>query len=214
MARRASNEVSQTGKKLSEAQIEAIHQLYAMTGNKAEVARLMKLGERTVHKYLKKMPEKEVAERRASVQRQLAGKVHLKANEIIDSITPEDMQKASLVQKTTAAAILIDKEKVIMEAERALTQAEGTNNLMMPNTIAGLVDGITGTIKRLGIIDIQFENKNPDLAEQVAAKLVAAEDVTEQAEVLTMDGLDGHESTEADPDSPRSSLEHDDVSGA
>jgi len=190
---RPAPDVPQKGRKLTTAQIEAIHQVYATCGNMAEVARVLRISKGTVNKYLRKIDDAEVVELRAKAQRELAGKIHYKAHEIIDSITPEDMAKASLLQKTTSAAIFVDKEAVINANERALTGGEQTSTLLTPQTVEALRSSIKGQLSRLRIVDVQFENKNPDLAEQVASKLAAAEDITDQAEVVTLDGLDGHE---------------------
>lgn len=48
------------------------------------------------------------------VQQRIAKKLDILAEKAIDSITEEDYRKASLVQKTTAAAIAIDKRQLLL----------------------------------------------------------------------------------------------------
>jgi hypothetical protein len=175
-------------------QEEMIHQMYAVCGNKREVARRLDLCEATVSNYLKKIPPSEVREARANAQVEMADRVHSKTISIIDSIGPEDIAKASLVQKVTAGAILIDKELVVRQNEISLRASESSNDLLIPEEIGPLVDGITNRIRRIKLLDIQFERSNPDLTQEVQEKLAKAEALAAaevvNAEVKSIDEFD------------------------
>lgn len=215
MSRRPKRKVRglQSGKAVSPKQKEQMLQLYGVEGNYTEVARLMRLSVSTVTKYIKQMladPDPQIAAARQRTARQLAGKVSRKANEVIDSITPEDMESGliknhdddgkltsarsygpSLMAKVTASAILTDKMKVLAELEEMLGSEQAENRLLTPGDIGSLVSGIRTKIKSMQFLNVQFEKDHPDLSQRAQAILEEAE-VIEATEVA-VDDFDGND---------------------
>lgn len=204
---------SQPGRALTDTQKEEIFQLFLLTGNKVEVARRMGLSEGAVRKHLKKVanetdPEFQAARKKARLE--LQQKVQAKANGILDSITPQDMESGripvmdddgnivrmieygpSLMQKVTAHAILVDKTKVIEDMNTAVEGERDSNALLMPNTVDALISGIKGKLKSIAILKADFQQEQPDLSQRIQSKLEEAV-LVEPIEVVDMDDLDGN----------------------
>jgi hypothetical protein len=108
--------------------------------------------------------------------------------EILDSIGPDDIESGlikkyddegnlvsakgygpSLMQKVTSAAILTDKLKVIEETKQAINKDHGQDAmaLPMPQDIESALLAIGDKVKRLRIMDVQFQDKAPELAAKV-----------------------------------------------
>lgn len=199
------------GKPLTGLQKEGIVQMYALCGNKTEVARHMGLSYPTVLTVLKEAEnDSQLQKARQRAMEDLAGKVQHKTNEVLESITPEDMESGlikkyddegnlvsvkgygpSLMQKVTSAAILTDKMKVIQETKQALEQdrAQDPNALPRPGDVAEAIKQIGDRVKRLQILDIQFADRNPDVAnklQDVAAK-ASLDERLEDAEFEELD---------------------------
>lgn len=176
------------GKKLSEIQREGIIQLYAITGNKREVARQMSVSERTVHNVLNDAKtQHELAAARAQATQELAGKAHAKASMLLDSITEDDLKNErieikdeagnitkilntgpTLMQKVTAGAIMVDKTKVLSELTRELQEGQGGQDSMpLPQDVDGAIRAIAQRVKRLRILQVDFKEDNPELAEKL-----------------------------------------------
>jgi hypothetical protein len=202
------------GRELSPAQQENIVQTFAVTNNVRETARQCRISEATAHKYIKKAVPSEIMAYRQKAMRELAGKAHKKAVQIIDSITPEDLESGrlpirdtqgeivgyrqfgpTLMQKVTSAAILTDKLEVLLRVEEALKEGQSQGELLIPSDVKALVHGIRGRIKRLRVLDVQFEEKNKDLSQRVQDKLEEVEALANaqeaDAEVLDFDNPGG-----------------------
>lgn len=214
MAKERPKGTSAPGQPISAKQREEIFQVYLLTGNKTETARRTGLAVKTVRIHLKQMeessdPEFQKFRRRATEE--LAGKVYGKATDILDNITPEDMQSGriemkddagnivrvveygpSLMQKVTAHAILVDKVKVLREVEHAMDEGAQDGGLLLPQTLEALKSGIRGKLKGLTFLNVQLEQEHPDLSQRVQAKLEEAETVVD-AEYIDITDFDNPE---------------------
>jgi len=194
----------QQGRKLTQLQREMIVQTYAITGNQAEVARQMHISTQSVAKVLKEA-ESDLALQKARTRAldEVAGRVHGKAVEIIDSISPDDIESGlikkyddegnlvsakgygpSLMQKVTSAAILTDKLKVIEETKKAIAQDhEGDPTKMpLPGDMQAALKQIGERVQRLRILDVQFAEHQPEIAQkvqEVAHKASLNEDIVD-----------------------------------
>lgn len=168
---------------------EEILQLFAVTGNKTEVARKMGITRQTVANHVRRAEEEgRLAKVRERALTELAGRVHGKALQVLDSITPADMESGrlpirdrdgnlvgyrqygpSLMQKVTSAAILTDKIKVLQDCRQDLENAANTGvaALPIPENVQDALGQIKQRISRLRILDLQFENKNPETASKL-----------------------------------------------
>jgi len=205
----------QAGKAVSPKQREQMLQLYGVEGNYTEVARLMRLSVGCVTKHIKLMlaePDPQINEARKRTARELAGKVNDKANKILDSIAPHDIESGvvkvyhpetnelqrvitygpSLMQKVTASAILVDKLKILREHELALSDEHAEGRMMLPNDIASLKSGIISKLKGLTFLNMQFETDEPDLAQRAQKLMEEAEVVDAVVEDVSMDSFDGN----------------------
>jgi hypothetical protein len=202
---------SMRGKKLTPVQKEMIVQQFALCGNKSEVARNMSVSYPTVLSVLKEAEtDSSLKKARTQALEEVAGKVHQKTTQIIDSITPEDMESGlikqydeegqlksvkaygpSLMQKVTSAAILTDKMKVIAETKEAINKDQQTDNLAMPlpQDVESAIAAIGDRVKRLRILDVQFEDKNPELANKVQ-EVAHAASLQDDAEDASFEEVD------------------------
>lgn len=192
---------SQRGRALDQFQQEMIVQAYAMTGNKSEVARRMKLSYPTVNRILKKAETDPVLlKARADVMSHLGGKVYKKTEEILDSIGAQDIESGhikkydeegnlesvrsygpSLMQKVTSAAILSDKLRVLHDTKRAILDDGGAQPgaLPLPGNVQDALKLIGEKVKRLRVIDVQLHDKVPDLATKVQDIAVRASNISD-----------------------------------
>lgn len=199
------------GVPLTPKQREEIFQVYLLTGNKSETARRTGCDVKTVRRALANMQESsdpEFQKFRQKAVEELSGKVHGKATQILDSITPEDMESGrinvtdddgnvvrvieygpSLMQKVTAMAIAIDKAKVLREVESSFNDAHEDQSLLIPQTIEALKSGIRGKLKGLTFLHVDVEQEHPDLSQRVQSKLEEAE-VVKDVEVIDIDDFD------------------------
>lgn len=192
-------------------QEEMIVQAYAMCGNKSEVSRKLNLSLPTIHKVLKKAEiDPVLRQARADTLARLGGKVYEKTNEILESITPDDLESGqikkydaegnlesvksygpSLMQKVTSAAILTDKLRVLQDAKKALLEDGGAQPgaMPLPNNIEDALRLISEKVKRLRVIDVQLHDKVPDLTTKVhdMATRAALERGIEDAEFEVLD---------------------------
>ena len=191
----------QQGKALGPLKKEVIRQTFLLTGNKRETARQCSVSEKSVYNVLNQVEEAEAAKNRVAVANQLAGKIHTKADQIIDSISVEDLKSGYLTQtdedgkedykfdrqgrpiyigptlnqKVLSVAILADKLKVMDDYRQQVDEAHGMGALPTPETIGHLVTGIKGKLKSLRILDVQFEDENAELKQKADALLAQAQ---------------------------------------
>ena len=207
------------GRQLSPAKVEAIIQTYAVTNNVRDTANRHHITEKTAHKYIKLAVPSEVLAARQKAIRELAGKTHITALNIIESISPEDLVSGripirgtgneivgyrhygpTLMQKVTSAAILTDKLEVLQNIEAALKDGQAQGELILPGDVKTLVQGIRSQVKRLTILDIQFNDKNKDLSKRVQEKLEEVEALADvqpaEYEELNFDNPGGIEDAE------------------
>jgi hypothetical protein len=206
------------GKALSPVQREQIRQTYMLTQNKRETARMCGVSEKSVYNVLNEPEEPEAIKARSRAAGQLAGKVHTKADQILDHITEDDFASGylkdedgnlvfdrqgrpiwmgpSLNQKVVSAAILADKLPVLDQYRRALGGDEGAGELPAPESISALIGGIRGKLKSLKMIDVQFESSNSetvqkakDLLDKAQTELDIEQKISE-AECVTLDDFD------------------------
>lgn len=182
------------GRELSPKEQEELFQVYAVTGNKRETARQLQLAEKTVYKYIKQAPPAQVKKARQTALVELAEETHDVALQIVRSIKPVDFDSGriairdrdgnltgyryygpTLLQKVTSVAILEDKLKVLEDVRHSLSESQSQGEMLTPSDARILMDGIQLKLKRLKIIDAQFENHNPDLAQRAQQALEEAE---------------------------------------
>lgn len=88
--------------------------LRSMGNSYGQIAEHLKVGKATVYDWINTLdapqPLIEVSER---IKKQLAAKQYMLSNGILSSISDEDIEKASLMQKVTSSSILIDKARLI-----------------------------------------------------------------------------------------------------
>jgi len=208
------------GKQLSQTKKEMIVQVFALTGNKSRTAQELGVSRPSVLKVLKEAEtnkELQVARKRALDE--LAGQVHGKTHEILESISPSDLESGrqlfhdeegrvtrkvewgpSLLQKVTAAAILTDKVKVIEET-KAVLEADpgaGQTGLPLPGTVQESLRLLGAKLKRIRVLDVQFDSKQPELSERLQNTVTEAAlhpevenaDYEEISKPITMDDFD------------------------
>lgn len=186
---------------------ELIRQTFLILGNKTRTAEKLHLSRRVVVNVLKEQAETgELDKARRDSAVAIAGRIHDKATQILDSITPSDIESGreirrdadgrvvavfkwgpSLMEKVTAAAILTDKLKVIREYEKAMIADRKDGFLPMPDDIAALAQGVQAKLKSLTFLNIQFDRDHPGITDRVveAMQTKAVMDATPaEAEVL------------------------------
>ena len=196
------------GRAVSQLQKEMIVQAYALCGNKSQVAREMSCAINTVNKVLKQAEtDKSLQKARVSALEDVAGQVHGKTREIIESIGATDLESGliktyadkdnpdrltsvkaygpSLLQKVTSAAILTDKLKVIEETKRAIMEDNESgpgDQMLLPSTVQDSLRLLGKKIKSLKMIDVQFADKHEDTVskvQEVAQKAELHKDIEE-----------------------------------
>ncbi len=210
---------SQPGKSLSEKQKNKMLQLYAVEGNKREVARLMNLAESTVHRHLKEMlsgGDPDVVRARKQTLVRLAAKTTKKANMILDSITEQDLDSGliktfhpvtgdlervrawgpSLLQKVTAGAIMTDKIKAIRDCENLMSEGTQEGEALMPASFSGLLSGVKNRLKEMTFLNLKFEDEHPDLsqrAQQIIEEAEIVQEIQSNVVVENLDDFDGND---------------------
>lgn len=195
------------GKALSAVDKEIVLQAFAVSGSRKKVAEVVGLSYESVCRIIAEARrDNSLAKARAEASEALAGRIHEKALNALDGITPEDFvttkieikdangnvtghrtEGPSLMQKVTALAILVDKESAISQHIAALReQAGGTaGGIPLPGDIASALDAIRNKVSRLRILDVQFEQKTPDLAQRIATAAADREIVDAEVEDVT-----------------------------
>lgn len=196
---------------LSPKQKEEIYQVYLLTGNKTETARQCACSTKTVRNVVLHMEEStdpDFAKFRQGAIREMSGKVHNKANEILEAISPDDLESGriqvrdnegnvqrvieygpSLMQKVTAMAIAVDKMKVLREIEGGFDEASQEDALLIPQTLDALKSGIRGKLKSLTFLNVRLEDDHPDISQRVQQKMEDAQGV-EEAEYIDFEDFD------------------------
>ncbi len=206
----------QQGRALEPVQKEQIRQTFMLTGNKRETARLCSVSEKSVYNVLNEPEEPEAIRAREHAATQLAGKIHTKTNQVLDSMAESDFESGylkdeddnlvfdrqgrpiwmgpSLNQKAVTVGILADKLPVLQQYKSALGGNEGMGELPAPESIKALVAGIQGKLKSLSIIDVQFETGNSEIKRRADDLLAKAQQELDQqpveAEYVTLDDFD------------------------
>lgn len=195
---------------------EVIHQTYAATGNKSETARRCSVAVGTVHRVLKQAGEDgtPIKQARSDAAVALANKLHVRAEELIDSISDEDIESGrirledktgkflgykyfgpSLLQKATAVGIIVDKASVVQTYEKGLQSDILQGKLLLPEDIEGLKSAIEGKVKELNVLNIRFADENPTLLKETQEIVAEVERIEEneaaRAEVTSFDEFDG-----------------------
>jgi len=185
---------TQQGRKLSPLKREMIWQAYLISGNKSEVAREFKVSVPTVSRVVNEIStvDADIRDARTTAVSRLAGKVHNKTNQLIDSIGEKDMERAALSQKAVATGIMIDKLKALHEHEDSMKMVgSGDDQLMLPSDAKALMALIQNRVKRLRILDAQLETNQPELVNHVQDSLAAAQAAAEaEATVIDVEDLD------------------------
>lgn len=204
------------GKALDLVKKEQIRQTFLLTNNKQETARQCSVSIQTVYNVLNEAEDPEISKNRANLARQLATKAHVKAEQVLDSITEEDFQSGylrdeegnlifdkqgrpiftgpTLNQKTVSAAILVDKLDVIERYRQSVLGEGGPTELLLPEDIQALKSGIASKVKKLRVLDVEFgddeaDAKRKELLEQAQAELDRAEEI--EAIELDFDNPEG-----------------------
>lgn len=200
------------GRALTQLQRETIVQAYAITGNKAQVARDLHISYPSIIKVLREAEsDRTLQEARRRALDDVAGRVHGKTVEILDSIGPQDIESGliktfdaetgelkavkaygpSLMQKVTSAAILTDKLKVIEDTKAALSEdsSKDPNAMPLPQDMQTALRMISERVKRLRIIDVQLADNNPELVSQLqdVAHRASLNDNIEEADYEELD---------------------------
>ena len=199
------------GSPLSDMEREMLIQQYAVCGNQRQVARNMGIGVKTVYNVLKEArTNTKLQKARAQAVEELAGKAHSKSLEMLDSITPADMESGlidihdhdgnlvarrqygpSLLQKTTSLAIMVDKQAVLASMQRDLEETSlDVAGIPLPQDVNAAIKRIGTQLKRIRVLDLQFDTKQTDTAQhvqQVAQKVGLDLENATEAEVEEFD---------------------------
>jgi hypothetical protein len=133
---------------------------------------------------------------RADAIARFAGRTQIKADMVLDSIKPEDLESGripitnkdgdilgykswgpNVVAKATAFGIISDKVGIALKNEEMLRADQAGGSLLMPSDIAGLRNAVSSSIKSLTLLDVQFADENKDL-------LTNAQEVLAEAEII------------------------------
>jgi aminoglycoside phosphotransferase len=207
-----------SGRPLTEIQREAIIQVYGVTGNKSETARQLGVSQSTVYSVLREAAKAPIKLRqaRAEAVEELAGRVHAKAEMVLDSITPADLETGrieqyddkgnligirlwgpTLLQKVTSVAVLADKTKVLSDLRESLRSAHdsGVDSMPLPQDVDTALRQIAQKVKRLRLLDVQFQDNPanpPDLTEKLQEAVIVETLVDEDdARASVFDEFDG-----------------------
>lgn len=163
------------GKTLSPSDQEGIRQLYAVYGNKREVARKMGVCEKTVHNVLNDVSGAEFDKARAEAALETAGRVQSVVHRVIDKIDDEKIDRASLPQAFVAIGIGIDKIERLQIHAKGLREQDGGSGLLTPGNIEALVASIKGRVNKMTILGIKIEQQSPELLDRLQTAMLAAE---------------------------------------
>ncbi len=187
-------------RKLTPAQKEAVLRSYHMHGSYRAVAQALGLAEATVKKVvLECQLDPQYAHTRAQAFDEMAGKVASITDQVIDSISPAELQTTHhkvydacgnllrvvtegppLKDKALTLGILMDKQAVLQTARnKALDVSNrhgGGAGLLLPESIEDMREMLAVKVKSLRLLDIQFDTS--DVGQQVS-KLVKSVGITD-----------------------------------
>lgn len=144
---------------ITPARREEIFQTYLLCGSKKETATKCAVSPGTVIAVLKEYKPEEISRARQEAMAEIAARVNDKVLMAIEALTPDDFKaKAgkgpSLMQKTTALAILVDKrvllEKAMLEYEE-LQKTASASQVPLPADVPAMVAAIQNSMRVLGI---------------------------------------------------------------
>jgi len=191
------------GKALSVVDREIVLQAFAVSGSRKKVCEVVGLSYMTVCKIVQEArKDTSLAKARANAGEALAGKIHDRALLALDNLTPADFKTTrielhdkdgnltgikeigpSLMQKVTALAILVDKEAAISQHIATLREAAGgSTGIPLPSDVQSTIDAIRTRVSRLRILDVQFDQQAPDLAQRIVAATAARDIVDAEVE--------------------------------
>lgn len=180
------------GKLLDAVTIESIIQTYALTGNYSETARRHNTTVGTVRRHIKAAIEDsdpEVRDVRSRTLQRTASRFVGKANDALDAITPEKLEKAALSQVAVTAGIMADKAKMLSEFTQKMDVDHDTRRLPMPDTVEAVEAEILRHVKSIKGFQINFQDAVPDLARETEDTL---QEVARVKAALEVDDLDGN----------------------
>jgi hypothetical protein len=187
--------------KLTPTDKEVIIQTHAATGNKAETARRCGVAWKTVHEIVKAADDGDIdlKEARRSAASKLTGRVHVLAENLIDSITPEELESGriairdkdgqlvgyktygpSLLQKTTSIGIIVDKGTVLQAYEKGLEDDVNAGKLLLPSDIEGLIGACRAKIGELTVLNVKFADENPTILKETQEIVAEVERIEER----------------------------------
>jgi hypothetical protein len=205
-------------KRLTPVDKEWVFQTYLLLQNKSKTARRCGVSISSVNNIVRELTAREeeqaglpaTRESRATAAAQLAGKFHVRANELLESITPEMLEHGkipiydnkgklikyqeygpSLLQLATSIGIITDKANVAQQFEQKMTQDANDGRLTMPQDFAGLLSACESTLRSIKVFDIRFEDDNQDVitnAKEIMAEVQAVED--SRPDVIDMNEFD------------------------
>ena len=146
---------------LSDERREEIFQTYVLCGSKKLTAQRCAVSPYDVHRVLSEVPADVILKARQEAVAEIASRVNEKVLLALDSLGPDDFKREngkgpSVMQKTTAAAILVDKrvllEKYMLEYE-AIQAAARASARPLPPDVPTLVAAIQNMLRTLGVAD-------------------------------------------------------------
>jgi hypothetical protein len=174
--------------KITPAQKEAILCAYYMNGSFTATSKQLGLSYNTVRRIVQECQlDPAYAHVRAQAFDNLASKIHATTDAIIDSITPEELvtthhkvydvtgnllrvvtEGPGLKDKAIAVGVMADKQAILQNARaKALESGKGSVGaaLLLPEDIDDMKRMLATKMKRLRVMDIQFDNS--DIGEHV-----------------------------------------------
>lgn len=194
------------GNALTPTDREFIYQVYSFVenGNLRATAQRCGVHERTVTKVIAEMANKPrpqaLQETHLGMAQRLQGKTMAKAEQVLDSISPVDLESGyfelknekdevigrkyygpQATQKALAFGIITDKAARYAELVKANRDDERAGQLMIPQEIDALKDAILSRITSLQLARFNFKTDAPNVLEQtqdlLAAEVATAEEI-------------------------------------
>lgn len=189
------------GRRLTPAEQEAVVRTFFTMGNVHATAVKLGCSEKAVRTALRDMQnDPALAAARGQAIDEMAGRIHAVTNNVIDSITPEElvttrrevrdqhnnllrvvMDGPSLKDKALAIGILADKQKVLLDARAKATEAAAfsavNSGLLLPETIEAKTELIASMVKRLRVVDVYMRD---DASQNVVGHLLNKVGIREQ----------------------------------
>lgn len=179
------------GTTLSPAKKESIRELYLIHGNKREVARQLKVCEKTVHNVLGDTNTSDYDKARAEKCLEMAGRLTQATMDAIDTLTPEKYERANAPQTSLSIGINIDKIKALQDQARVLAERDNSGNgLLTQGSIKALIGAIVQKGKAISALGIKIENIAPELSEKLEdlatqAELAGAKEIETEVTTIT-----------------------------